>query len=233
MLIESVRAANEWRPVATAWHLGVALDWPSLLASFVLTAVHVRVGSGWRSIRPDAGERLRPLPGDELIGDPLATWTHAITIHGGPKAVWPWLVQMGAGNRAGWYSYDAFDNGRRPSATRIVPELQKVTVGTVFPAAPGIADNFKLLGFSPGHWLLLGSTTSTGEPTVTWVFVLEERPDRSTRLIVRVRGSRRYSFRGLPPRISKLAVRLVHYVMERKQLAGVITMHDLLRANVV
>ena len=36
--------------------------------------------------------------------------------NGARHEVWPWLVQMGAGSRAGWYSYDFLDNGRRPSA---------------------------------------------------------------------------------------------------------------------
>ena len=46
----------------------------------------------------------------------------------------------GAGPRGGWYSYDWLDNGRQPSATRIVPELQHPAVGTIFPALPSVTE---------------------------------------------------------------------------------------------
>ena len=62
-----------------------------------------------RSVRASRGERTRPLPGDELIPEPFASLTHAITIRRPRRDVWPWLVQMGAGTRAGWYSYDFID----------------------------------------------------------------------------------------------------------------------------
>lgn len=35
--------------------------------------------------------------------------------------------------RAGWYSYDGLDNGGVQCAARIVPELQRVQVGDIFP----------------------------------------------------------------------------------------------------
>ena len=70
-------------------------------------------------------ERHRPLPADGLVPHPLFTSTHAITTDAPPEHVWRWLAQMGAG-RAGWYSWDAIDNGGTPSATRVVPELQAV-----------------------------------------------------------------------------------------------------------
>ena len=85
-------------------------------------------GSGGRSAPPH-DERARALPGDERIPQAIDTLTHGVTIRRPPRDVWPWLVQMGAGSRAGWYSYDWLDNGRQPSATRIVPELQHPAVG--------------------------------------------------------------------------------------------------------
>ena len=92
------------------------------------------------SVRARPLERARALPGDELIPESIASLTHAITIQRAPHDVWPWLVQMGAGSRAGWYSYDFIDNGRRPSADRIVPVLQTVAVGDLCPAVPGATD---------------------------------------------------------------------------------------------
>lgn len=172
------------------------------------------------SVRADPAERRRPLPGDELIPTPLGSLTHAITIARAPHAVWPWLIQMGAG-RAGWYSYDALDNGRQPSATRVVPELQRIAVGTVFPALPGVTDGFTVLAFDAPRWLTLGWPGPDGAPLVTWSFTLEARGVNSTRLIVRARGARGYRFHGLPPSVSAPLVRFVHFVMERKQLLGI------------
>lgn len=51
-------------------------------------------------------ERERLLPGDRLIDPSATTLTHAITIEVSAGEVWRWLVQMGAGTRGGWYSYD-------------------------------------------------------------------------------------------------------------------------------
>jgi hypothetical protein len=170
-----------------------------------------------RSIRACAGERARGLPGDEFIQTPLETITHAVTVRCPPSALWPWIAQMGAG-RAGWYSYDWIDNGRRPSASRIVPELQRLEVGQVFPALPGVTEGFVLLAFEPSRFLVLGWPSLEGPALVTWTFMLESRDRRSTRLIVRVRGSGAYRFHGLPPSVSRRIVPVIHYLMQRKQL---------------
>ena len=53
---------------------------------------------------------------------------------------------MGAGSRAGWYSYDLLDNGRRPSATRLVPELQ---LDTIESSCCGMAGSF---GYEVKHY---------------------------------------------------------------------------------
>ena len=203
------------------FRLGVGLDWVLLVASTILLTVQAFGQDARRSVRADHDERSRPLPGDGFIATPLATLTHAITIRRAPRAVWPWLIQMGAGSRAGWYSYDVLDNGRHPSATRLVPELQNITVGLVFPALPDEAEGFVVLAFESSRWLVLGWPSPGGEPTVTWAFALEETPAGATRLIVRVRGGHDYRFHGLPSSVSKPLIRLVHFLMQRKQLLGI------------
>ena len=90
----------------------------------------------WRSVRATPEERTHALPGDELIKEPIGSLDHAITIRRARQEVWPWLAQMGAGSREGWSSYDFLDNGRRPSAERIIPELQKLAVGMIFRRCP-------------------------------------------------------------------------------------------------
>lgn len=175
-----------------------------------------------RSIRASRRERACPLPGDDSIREPIASLTHAITIRRPPGDVWPWLVQMGAGTRAGWYSYDLIDNGRRRSADCVVPELQIISIGALLPAAPGVIDGFHVLAFETARYLVLGwKPPHEATPIMTWAFVLQERRDGHTRLIVRARGGRTYPFYGLPPWIGMPLVRLGHAIMERKQLLGI------------
>lgn len=171
-------------------------------------------------VRATADERARRLPGDELIEQPLAALNHAITIHRPPHDVWPWLAQMGAGTRAGWYSYDAIDNARQPSAARVVPELQSLSAGMVFPALPGAKEGFTLLAFEPERFLLLG-WFSNGGLLMTWSFVLKEETPGATRLLVRARGGQHYQFYHLPWWIARHIVPLIHFVMERRQLLGI------------
>ncbi len=52
-------------------------------------------------------ERARSLPGDELVPQPMAQTTSAVTINAPPDQVWRWLVQTGQG-RAGFYSDSRF-----------------------------------------------------------------------------------------------------------------------------
>lgn len=181
----------------------------------------VSAAGAWRatrSVRADRRERTCALPGDDRIPDSIGSITHAVTIGRPPHDVWPWLAQMGAGSRAGWYSYDFIDNRRHPSAGRIVPELQSIAVGDVFPALPGATDGFVLLAYEADRFLILGWPAPDGSLLTTWAFVLLEAPDGcSTRLIARSRAGRGYHFHGLPMWMIKLG----HFIMQRKQLLGI------------
>jgi hypothetical protein len=77
-------------------------------------------------------EVVSAMPGDEIVPDASFTATRAITIAALPEEVWPWIVQIGTG-RAGFYSYDLFDNAARPSADRILPEFQETQMGDWVP----------------------------------------------------------------------------------------------------
>jgi len=128
---------------------------------------------------------------------------------------------MGAGSRGGWYSYDWLDNGRQPSAARIVPELQHPAIGTIFPALPGATDGFTLPALEHERLLLLGWLAPDGTTEVTWAFVLESTAPGESRLLVRARGGPGYRFHGLPLSLTRVAVRIVHFIMQRKQLLGI------------
>ena len=174
-----------------------------------------------RSVRASDIERTKPLPGDDLIQEPIGSLTHAISIWCPRHEVWPWLAQMGAGNRAGWYSYDFIDHGRRQSAQRIVPEWQPIAVGTVFPALPGATDGFVVMRFEPARFLVLGWPAPDGTLLVSWVLALEDEAPGRTRLIARARGAAGYPYFGLPAWLGRPVVRFVHFVMQRKQLLGI------------
>jgi len=175
-----------------------------------------------RSVRATREEKTRTFPGDERIPQPIDNVTHGVTIRGAPRDVWPWLVQMGAGTRAGWYSYDWLDNGRQPSATRIIPELQHPEIGAIFPWLPGATEGFTLLAIEPERVLTLGWVTPDGTLNMTWTFVLDEVGLGVTRLLVRARGGPGYRFHGLPLPLTRLVVRIGHFIMQRKQLLGIV-----------
>ena len=126
---------------------------------------------------------MRSLPGDGLVADANIRWNHAITIRAHPADIWPWLVQMGC-RRAGRYSYDGLDNGGVPSGERIVPELQRVQVGDIFPMTPKARDRFVVRVVEPDRALVLGDDAGQ----MSWAFVLEPAGETSTRVITRSRG---------------------------------------------
>jgi hypothetical protein len=221
-----------WVGVWERISIATFMAWIAVLATALLRASRGAViadpptsssapGRWARAVRATPQERTRELPGDDLIENPIGSLQHAITIRRARHEVWPWLVQMGAGSRAGWYSYDFLDNGRRPSATRIIPELQQLAVGMIFPAGPGVTDGFTLLAFEPERFLTLGWTTPEGGRLMTWAFVLEEAAHDSTRLIVRARVGPGARVFGLPWWAANYLVSVIHFPMQRKQLIGI------------
>jgi hypothetical protein len=171
-------------------------------------------------VRATPEERARALPGDGLIPQSIGAVHHAMTIRRPPRDVWPWLAQMGSG-RAGWYAYDSIDNGAKPSAERILPEYQAIGVGSVLPAMPGARDVFVVAECDPDHSLVLAWRLADGRYQTTWAFVLEQPQPNQTRLIVRGRVAQGYSPFGIPQWVALPAGRLVHFIMQRKQLIGI------------
>ena len=98
----------------------------------------------------------RAMPGDDLPPHATST-TRAITIAAPAGQVWPWLAQLGY-RRAGWYSYDWIDNDARPSADRIIPELQDLQVGDQILMVPGMGPRVREV--EPNRHLVAGDQHS-------------------------------------------------------------------------
>jgi hypothetical protein len=148
--------------------------------------------------------------GRRAVAGAKIRWNHAITFRAHPAGIWPWLVQMGCW-RAGWYSYDGLDNGGVPSAERIVPELQHVHVGGIFPLTPKAQDRFVVRVAGPDRALVLGDDVGQ----MPWAFVLEPVDETSTRLITGSRGTTGRLALGL---MLKVFWHPVGFGMQRRQL---------------
>jgi hypothetical protein len=180
----------------------------------------------------------QPLPGDAWIPHPRMETTRAITIQARPAAVWSWLVQMGTGH-AGWYSYAWLENLLPSSAVgagitnaqQIIPAFQHLEVGDSIPLSP--TTGLTVGAIDPPHVLALRVTMSflTGMPLApdepkpdafldgSWVFVLEEIDEQTTRLIERVRADYQPHLWLAP--LVYLLLEPAFFVMERKMLLGI------------
>lgn len=144
---------------------------------------YVRVYRPWQ-LRWGAtdAEVARALPGDDLVDAPSFDATRAITLGASPQQVWPWLVQVGV-NGAGWYSYDLLDNLGRPSARRIIDELQHIQPGDLLPMSPDGKHGIRIHALDRPNWMVWGTPGDT-----SWAWVLDPQTDGTTRLITRVRS---------------------------------------------
>jgi hypothetical protein len=179
---------------------------------FLFAPLYRRRHLRWRAT--DA-EVAGAMPGDELVPDASFNATRAITIEAPPEEVWPWLAQIGYG-RAGWYSYDLFDNGARPSAERILAEYQEPKVGDWVPMAAKVNEStaFKVKAFEPSSWMLWE------KPDSTWAWKLTPLDDGRTRLIARLKAV--YDWHKLGSALLTLILlEFADFPMMRKQLKGI------------
>jgi len=212
-----------------------------LRRTMLVSAGAVAAGVGaWAALRrrtlawgATCDEVVRPLPGDDLVANPLYVTTRAITVRAPAAAVWPWLVQLGQ-NRGGFYTYDVLENLMGlgiHSADTIRPEWQDVHVGedyvtldpdesmkmTIAVLAPERA--FVILSGAPGEPPQAPGSFFKGELEWSWAFVLDPVDERTTRLIIRCRAAWADT---LAARLAKPALlEPVHFVMEERMLRGI------------
>ncbi|KAE8762710.1 hypothetical protein [Georgenia thermotolerans] len=214
-----------------------ARDAVVVVGEYALETAYAATHPEWRRSGATAEEESRPLPGDGLVPAPNWAATRAVTIPAPAAEVWPWLVQMGFG-RGGWYSDfpwwqdPAGHRGRRSSATRLVAEHQRLTVGDVLLDGAGCSEavgSWWVRDVAPGrHLVLFSSRTLTGREVrflparprsyfdCSWVFVVAPAGE-GVRLLVRTR------LRYHPAWMLRLAVvlRTGDTVMQRAMLLGI------------
>lgn len=157
------------------------------------------------------GESQRRLPGDDIIPQPNFQMTQAINIDAPPEALWPWLAQMGR-ERTGYYAQDLLTNWGIPSVTFLRQDIDPPTVGAEMDGG------YHIMELEPNRKLLFGGF-SLRRPLgvtqdVTWLYLLERRPDGSTRLLVRRRA---YSY-GLLGLACNAVDEIACFLMFRQQL---------------
>ena len=192
------------------------------LTAVIAIATYIRLARPrqlrWGTIDPESDE---PLPGDDLIPSPNLVATRAITVRASAEHVWPWIAQLGQG-RGGFYSYDFLENlvgCDIHSADRIVPEWQDANVGDEVKLHPEVA--LAVAALESGRSLVLrggipmGNTPSPFDNS--WAFVLRERPDGTTRLLVRERYA--YLRPWAPLIVEPTAV--LAFVMSERMLRGI------------
>jgi hypothetical protein len=158
-------------------------------------------------------EVARAMPGDEVVKTPTFNATRGVTINAPPEEIFPWLVQIGV-TRAGWYSYDLLDNLGKPSAQRILPELQHVAVGDVIPMSPDGKQGLRVKDFAANQWMLWWDNKGDS----TWYWGLSPFEENQTRLITRVRTH----YHWLSPMILfDLLVEFTDIIMMRKCMLGI------------
>lgn len=136
------------------------------------------------------------VPGDSLVPNDRGGYTMGITIHATPRAVWPWLVQMGQG-RAGFYTHEWVESLLRAdihNADEIVPDWQRLKPGDVIRLTPAQylgrpGQALEVSEVLPEQALVFRQELPRGGRG-TWAFVLIGNGGRGTRLLFRRRTER-------------------------------------------
>jgi hypothetical protein len=175
--------------------------------ALVLRPRHLRWGATDEEI-------ARPMPLDAEVGRPTYVSNRAVTIAAGPEHVWPWLAQMGEAPRGGYYSYPWVERLMGmdvANADEVLPEFQRIEEGDVIDRTGYMT----VKAVEPGRFLVLGPPDAAAELDSTWALALQARPDRTTRLVSRVRARLPRGLRGL---VWLALLDPGQFVMERKML---------------
>jgi hypothetical protein len=192
-------------------------------AGALLPWAYLLIGRPWHLRWGTTGEEARKrLPGDELVPRPVVDATRALTINASAKEIWPWMVQMGAG-RGGLYSYDWLENLAGlgiHSVDRVVPELQDLKEGDVFPLDAPSGTGPTVAELVPERAIVLHFLDPRGGRSVlSWAYILDQVDEGTTRLIFRFKLDA--NPRPLWGLVYALLIEIPHFVMERKMMLGI------------
>lgn len=210
--------------------LGLVLVCAGIAGAAGLAAYLVAVGPWHRRWGATDDEVASVMPGDESVVKPNFHTTRAIDIRAPTDRVWPWLVQMGQG-RGGLYSYDWLENLMGldiRSADRILPQFQGLKVGDAIALEPG-GSGYRVAMLEPNRLLVgridgqvpgeMGALFGRLDAASTWAFLLQERKDASTRLIVRWRA--RWPLLRSPVGLAiGLLLDPIEFIMEQRMMRG-------------
>jgi hypothetical protein len=164
--------------------------WVRFLTGFVLVisllSVAIAVLPNWIHTYGATPEEITSVYfGDEILPNPVITWTHAVTIAAAPDKVWPWIAQIGQ-SRGGYYSYTFIENliaqdGSYRNASKIIPEYQNPKPGEMI-----IADLLPIRDVKSGEYFLAATEDFFGVGW-TWGWYLKPLGIDSTRLIIRMK----------------------------------------------
>jgi uncharacterized protein YndB with AHSA1/START domain len=168
-----------------------------------------------------AQEAQASMPGDDLVPHPMLEATRAVTIAASPAQVWPWIVQMGYG-RGGFYAIDLIDNNGKPSATKIIPDLQDLRVGDTLPTSP--IGGFVVVEMqAPARMAMTFASDGLPGITMSGVVAMLLTPARAesgetTRLVCRIRAD---FAADVPSRLYYLLFEPGDFVMMRLMMLGI------------
>ena len=158
----------------------------------------------------------RDLPGDDILPNPVAQSTRALTVLAPAEHVWPWLMQIGQ-DRGGFYSYTTLENlvgCEMPAVNQVIAEWLSRQQGDVVWMAP--AHRFG------GEAYMVTALVEENRALVLqragslWSFVLEPVGDDVCRLIVRTRTGP--DALGGGPVLQKIFWEPAHFIMERQMM---------------
>ncbi len=194
------------------------------IAWHALTPFRRKARSHWGL---DEATAARELPGDELVPEPLWSYTHGVEIDAPAPQVWAWVAQVGA-NRGGFYSYQWLENVAGcalQNADTQHPEW-RVTLGDALLLHPQMPP-LRVVSCDDGHYFVAygaadeeararGRAWTSG----SWLFLVEPLSGQKTRLISRYRAA---CSNDLATRLAfgPALIEPISFAMDRRMLLGI------------
>ncbi|HYQ26130.1 MAG TPA: hypothetical protein VER04_02895, partial [Polyangiaceae bacterium] len=196
----------------------------SVVLAALLTPFARHARSHWGVTKEEASA---PHVGDELIAQPLWSWTHGVKIDASPELVWHWVAQIGA-DRGGFYSYQWLENIagcglRNADSIHQDWELELGDDVLLHPKAPAL----RIVRLERGRHLVAlapldAVAKAAGKPwaIATWLFELTPLPEGGCKLVSRYRVD---CSAGLSMRLALGPTLLepIGFAMDRRMLLGI------------